>query len=98
MYLDRHIRTEPACLQLRNKDGYTPFLIAANDGNMSALKFLVERGVNITNEREPTDDKTAAMIAAEEGHVQILNFLMENGATPGDVDRNGKVNILSVLV
>ena len=48
--------------------------------------------MNITNEREPTDDKTVAMIAAEQGHVQVLKFLMENGATPGDMDRNGKFN------
>ena len=60
-------------------DGSTPLFIAALEGHLEVVRFLVESGAN--KDQGLTDDgRTALFIAAENGHLEVVRFLVESGA------------------
>lgn len=50
---------------------------AARTGNVSEIKALIAKGVNVN---QPTNYKTALMHAASEGHAEVVNILLASGA------------------
>ena len=66
-------------LDIRQKEtGFSPCLVAAGLGQVEALAFLVENGVNV-NEVTARGTSTL-MLAAAQGHISMVNWLLNNGA------------------
>ncbi|XP_052832687.1 probable cyclin-dependent serine/threonine-protein kinase DDB_G0292550 isoform X2 [Octopus bimaculoides] len=83
-------RTEPLeCLQtlltkdsaaLRDKEGKTVILVAAELGSYPACKLIVElAGQSVVHDQDNCK-RTALHLATLGGHGNVLNFLLENGA------------------
>lgn len=73
----------------RNYAGMTPLTIAAEKGNLTIVKRLVEDGaasVNMTS----SYNLTPLITAAAAGHRDVVEFLLENGADPTIKDDLGK--------
>jgi len=68
-------------------DGMAPLMIAGRNGDMDAVRFLLEKGAGI-NETQHTNNSsagtTALMFAILEGHEEVALYLLKNGA---DSDR-----------
>ena len=78
-----------AALKKKTKDGddlATPLIVAARDGNLYFVKFLLRYGANI--EARGTinidgivvEDCTALWVAAAKGHFDVVRFLIEQNA------------------
>ena len=78
-----------AALKKKTKDGddlATPLIVAARDGNLYIVKFLLRYGANI--EARGTinidglvvEDCTALWVAAAKGHFDVVRFLIEQNA------------------
>ncbi len=56
--------------------GLTPLMVAALDGNVTAVNYLLERGANSSLKNK--DRATAIELAASEGHSLIVGLLVEH--------------------
>ena len=56
----------------------TPLLLTAKQGNVRALKALLEKKASIDNQREE-EGKTAVHLAAEEGKSEFLKVSIFHG-------------------
>jgi ankyrin repeat protein len=75
-----------------NKNGATPLFIAAQQGNESCLRLLVNQNANIN---QPTHDDTSPLaVAAEHSHISCLQILLEydpnRAATVNQTSENGR--------
>jgi hypothetical protein len=79
-------------LDMRNKSGDTPLMVAALHKNLKVMKFLVENGAEVNTVNENSGD-TALMLAVSEGYKDIVKFLIEKGANVNAVsfERNESV-------
>ena len=69
------------CQQRPDKtdDGMAPLYIAAQEGQLEVVRFLLGSGAN--KDQGTTDDgATPLYIAAQEGHLEVVRFLVESGA------------------
>ena len=53
-------------------DGMTPLIIAAQQGHLDIVRFLVEVGV--AKDQAATDGMTPLIIAAQQGHLDMSAF------------------------
>ena len=53
-----------------NSDGATPLSMAAQNGHLSVVEFLVGRGADIH-----ADNDCALLVAAKRGHLPVLEVL-----------------------
>ena len=67
--------------------GYSPFMHAAKDGNLDALKKLRHLNKNINQQSKL--GSTAVIFAAENGHGDCVNYLVESGADVNIQNRAG---------
>jgi len=67
-------------------------MVAAASGNITALRTLVNDGVNL--DETDREGKTALMYASEGGHVEVVKFLIENRANPNLKAKNGKTAMM----
>ena len=69
------------CHQYQGKtnDGATPLYIAAQNGHLEVVRFLVESGAN-KDQGTADDGATPLYIAAQNGHLEVVRFLLESGA------------------
>jgi ankyrin repeat protein len=67
--------------------GMTALLFAARDGNLEAVRALVESGADV-NQVSGGDGSTPIVIAAANGHYTVAKYLLDHGANPnlGNVD------------
>lgn len=70
-----------ASIEIRNKNDFTPLLVAAEVGNMEALELLIGQGANINAQNDV--QFTALHIASKRGDVPMLAYLLEKGADAG---------------
>ncbi len=57
-------------------NGETALMIAANSGNVTAVKELIAAGADV-NATEPAKGQSALMWAAAEGHADVVQVLIE---------------------
>lgn len=89
--LDRH--RNGANINATNGDGLPAIIIAADQGNVSLMRFILDLGVNI-NGREESRRETALMRRAELGDFESAHFLVENGADVNLKDKGGETALM----
>ena len=65
----------------------TAILIAAKNGDLDAIKLLLEKGADVgLNPKYQSKEDTSLHIAAEEGHWEIVQFLLDQAKwSPGEI-------------
>jgi len=61
-----------------NKQGHTPLMEAAKEGDAEGVKDLLRRGAEL--EAKSSKGKTALHYAAANGHLDVVNLLIASGA------------------
>ncbi|XP_021377640.1 espin-like isoform X2 [Mizuhopecten yessoensis] len=90
-------RSEPLeCLQtlltqetaaIRDEDGKTVLLLAAEMGSLLACKIIVEIGGNDCIYDRDNQERTALHLASVGGHGDIVNYLLDHGADLSAIDK-----------
>src|SRR5205809_1785109 len=68
-------------------DGYTPLALAAGEGRLQAVRYLIDEGADV-NSRESYGN-TALTEATYYGHVPIMKELLFRGADINAISKNG---------
>ncbi|XP_062599298.1 kinase D-interacting substrate of 220 kDa B-like [Saccostrea cucullata] len=77
-------------LKATNREGWNSIQYAAKAGDLGVFRFLVEKGVDITNKSKQTG-KNCLHTACEKGHVDICKYILENSPDLiHDRDKNGQ--------
>ena len=80
--------TYEATIHFRSSTGgFTPYLFAAQQGDVDSARLLLEAAVDV-NEATP-DDGSALVVASASGHEGLALFLLEQGADPNAKDGYG---------
>ena len=61
------------------KNGWTPLLAAADNGNFEAAKLLVQEGADI-NKMLEKNARMSVTMAALHDHLEMVKFMVDNGA------------------
>jgi hypothetical protein len=70
----------------KDGSGYTPLICVALYGEMSSLRFLLDRGARV--DCRVNEGQTALMLAARRGHLGVTKLLV----TRGHADANARDN------
>ena len=73
---------------MRNPQGFTPLLIAAQNGHPDICGLLLAHGSNV-NEVKPETNSTALHLAAGRGHEAVVEVLLSWGAIVDPQDHAG---------
>ncbi|MBA3916128.1 MAG: ankyrin repeat domain-containing protein [Acidobacteriales bacterium] len=68
-----------ADVNFRGKGGVSPIVVAARNGYLEIVQYLVEHGATI-DQRDNVREKSALLAAAFKGHSDISAYLIEHGA------------------
>jgi ankyrin repeat protein len=71
-------------------EGYTALIEAINDDNLSAVKRLIAKGVDVNRICLVMDAHTPLMVAAEDGKAALVNELLKAGADVQAKDKEGR--------
>ncbi|WP_425385820.1 ankyrin repeat domain-containing protein [Wolbachia endosymbiont (group A) of Barypeithes pellucidus] len=66
----------------------TSLHLAAEQGDLNAVKYFVEKGGDISAQNEM--GYTPLHLAAKNGNLDMVKYLIENGANPKAIDNDGK--------
>ena len=82
--LDAGVKADP---QEDAKSTFSPLTIAAQLGEMDAVKLLVARGADVNkgaaaHPKSPDDVTSPLAMAASEGQTEVVQFLLDHGAMP----------------
>ncbi len=73
-----------------------PLIIAASNGKLKAVEFLLARGADV-NVRDKSNGATALIVAAREGHLQVVDLLLKKGADVNASDSAGNTALTEAL-
>ncbi len=73
-----HLRQYPQLVNQRDKYGAVPLHYAADSGNISHCRFLIEKGASV-NSRD-NNGATPLHYAASKGHTRVTELLLSSGA------------------
>mmetsp|Transcript_2886 Transcript_2886/g.4148 ORF Transcript_2886/g.4148 Transcript_2886/m.4148 type:complete len:650 (-) Transcript_2886:354-2303(-) len=83
--VERFLTLQPSHIDFRDYDRRTALHVAASEGNLNIVKFLIERGAKVNRSDRwggsPLDD------AHRHQHLQVIAFLREHGATTGSANQ-----------
>ncbi|CAG2065468.1 unnamed protein product, partial [Timema podura] len=82
---------------LQDECGRTCLFVAAQFGNIYALKRIIEFCPHIDVNQRTNDRATALMLATQGGHVETIKILFEIGADPSLLDSDG-FNAMSMAI
>lgn len=64
-----------ANIECKDRDNFTPLLLAASYGHAKTVELLLQRGAN--PDVEDKNDKTAVFLAAEENKLEVLEVIIQ---------------------
>ncbi|EWC44545.1 hypothetical protein DRE_06717 [Drechslerella stenobrocha 248] len=67
-----------ARVDAKEKDGWTPMMLAAQNGNCNIVDMLIKNGASV--DAQGTDGETALWIASQQGHTAIVEKLLQADA------------------
>ena len=76
--------------------GMTALLFAARDGQMDAVRALVEAGADV-NRVSPGDFSSPIVIAAANANFDVAKYLLEHGANPNAANSDGLVPLYATI-
>ena len=65
-------------VDVKDKDGRTPLHVAASDGHVTVVRFLMDNGAKV-NEKTETNGYTPLHLAVLNGHLEVMKMLVEEG-------------------
>ncbi len=77
----------------RGRDGNPPIIIAAENGYVDAVRYLIYRKARIDD--RGAQERTALTVAAARGDVDIMKLLLEAGA---DIDKTGMRKEVPIII
>lgn len=86
------LNADPMLLEKSDRDGMRPLAVAAQHGQLGALRLLVKEGAEISA-RDRTRS-TALHWAAEGGHEEVVAFLLGQGAQADVEDTGGRTPLM----
>ncbi|CAE7376426.1 akr1, partial [Symbiodinium pilosum] len=89
--LDAMTRANRALLSLHDKDGYTPFIVAAKQDNSPVMEWMYLQGVS--TEEQDDDGRTALHWACYNGNKKTVQWLLSRSASIVHRDRDGMTAI-----
>ena len=90
----RQLLDAGSCVEVRDEDGFTPFLLAADNGHTEVCELLLERGkVNI--EEKTLSGDGALNLAVFKGRAKTVKMLMSKGAMVDTRNNSGFTLLLS---
>ena len=84
-------------VSVRNHQGFTPLLIAAQNGHTAICDLLLAHGSDV-NAVEPTSTVTALHFAAVKGHEAVVEVLLSWGAIVDPQERGGLTPLYSACI
>lgn len=99
IFLDRRADVEKICespegrrlLEIPDKFGHFPLMIAANKNNLDMVELLISHGAEVNAQNE--SGKSAIMFAAFSGKLKIVQELRMNGASYEIADKSGSTAV-----
>jgi ankyrin repeat protein len=82
-------------LESRNERGETPLIVAARNGTVNVIDFLIEKGADI--KARMGDGKTATHVASAFGHFAVVEKIYKAGGT-GILEDRGRLDETPLLV
>ena len=76
----------PEIINSKNKEGYTPFLLACYNGNIEVVKFLITKVENINGESKYGTPLMAAVYKRDE---EVINILLNHKVDVNISDNKG---------
>jgi ankyrin repeat protein len=76
-------------VNVKDKDGNTPLIIASREGHTDIVKVLLDKGADIDVVDKSSIGTTALIIALKGSHTDIAELLVEKGADVKIKDRHG---------
>lgn len=93
MYQVQDLLKQDFSLNQTNRNGKTPLLLAAAEGNPIIAKLLIKNGANVT--AKDNTGNTALHHAVSFGHKDSARILVENGANVNSKNNNGLTPLMS---
>src|SRR5688500_11448494 len=75
----------------------TALLFAAEKGNLSIVKYLIDNGASV-NDVSRYSGFTALHCASLNGRIEIVKYLIDNGASVNDVSRDSGCTALHYAI
>jgi serine/threonine-protein phosphatase 6 regulatory ankyrin repeat subunit B len=76
-----------------NEKGYTPLMLASENGREDIAEFLIKKGADI-NTKSLKDGQTALILASENSHIEIVKMLIKAGADVNAQNDEGQTSLM----
>ena len=80
-----------ADVRARSKDGFSPLLFAAREGDLESAKILLAAGAEVNE--SSSEFGAPLLLAASSGHQDLALLLLQRGANPNAADRYGATGL-----
>ncbi|HEV2601499.1 MAG TPA: ankyrin repeat domain-containing protein [Candidatus Babeliales bacterium] len=91
----KELLAKGADINIQNKDGATPLMLAAQQGKLDIVQFLVDASAN--KDAQDKKGKTALMLAAYSRQLEVVQFLVAAGVDKDAHDANGETALMYAL-